>query len=171
MIWPQRAWLAGVIFWVSLAFAVACSAWWVLSNQETAMAIIKSGYAVSALLVVIAVIIAWMQWRAPAETESKPRVESQSNPTPQPTFDAASSGSISAKKFEMSGDIHQLFPGGFAKAETGGQIILDESRVVSRPRIEYPPPDGRYSSLTNPQLSEKLRQSANLLREASSRAR
>ena len=51
MRWPQHAWLAGVIFWLALAFALGCSGWWILSNREMAMAVIKSGYSVAALLV------------------------------------------------------------------------------------------------------------------------
>jgi hypothetical protein len=62
--YPQHAWLAGVIFWLSFAVAVASSAWWVFSNPDTTMAIIRSGYTVAGLLVVVAGLVAWMQRRA-----------------------------------------------------------------------------------------------------------
>lgn len=168
MRWPQHAWLAGVIFWLSLAFALICSAWWILSNQETAMFVIRSGYSVAALLVVLAILVAWMQWRSTDASPLAQNASSESKNASPLTFDASTGGRISANKMQMTGRI----PFNFAKADTGGQIIMDGASIQGLPEqanIEFPPPNGSHSSLSNDDLKKALLKSADRIRKAKTR--
>lgn len=172
MRWPQHVWIAGVIFWLSLAFALGCSAWWILSNQETAMFVIRSGYSVSALLVVLAGLVGWMEWRAAdaAPSLTPPVAAGQQDHVPL-TLDASTGGKISANKMEMTGFI----PGNFAKAATGGQIIMDGAKIAglserSINNVEFPPPNGTHAGLSNKDLSKGILQSAEKLRRATNRS-
>jgi hypothetical protein len=167
MRWPQHAWIAGVIFWLSLAFALSCSGWWILSNQETTMAIIRSGYSVAVLLVALAGLVAWMQWRAADITPvSSPNVTVPPNKDgPRPVFDASTFGKIDAENMRATGPL----PPGLAKADQGGQINFKGStlNVVhdGSVNIAFPPPDGTYSALSVSELSTRLAATAKELRE------
>ena len=110
--WPQHTWIAGVIFWLSLVFALVCSAWWILSNQETVMVIIRSGYSVAALLVALGVLVAWMQWRTPATLPAAKGAPDNAS-QPRPVFDNSSTGTTDISGATFNGTP----PPGFVKNE------------------------------------------------------
>jgi hypothetical protein len=83
-------------------------------------------------------------------------------------FESLSEGKISAEKMTINGPL----PQGFARAETGGQIILNGTSVNVVPdqlNIAFPPPDGTNTKLSNREIGERLQLAAKEFRDHSTR--
>ncbi len=108
MRWPEHKWLAGVIFWVSGAFALVCLAWWTTSNRETVMAIFEPRNFIAFGLLVAVVAFGYQQIQTPKSVEEAPPVKPTQSAVPAaPTQPALGSVLIPAKYYS-SGDKERI---------------------------------------------------------------
>jgi hypothetical protein len=78
-------------------------------------------------------------------------------------FESLSGGKISGQGMTVHGQL----PPGFARTETGGQIILDKSNINVVPSLNFAfiPPDGTLKALSKNELHNRLLSIAQKLRE------
>lgn len=178
---PEYRWIFECIVYLSVAAAVVLiviACWSGRGKIKSRIRMIDPWHIIAVGLAIAVCGVLWQQTRgAPTKTDttvvgstplpSDPKIPATSN-----TFSASTGGIISAKKVDGIG----VLPSNFARADTGGQIILDGSKATAVPRpvrpdsdVEYPPRDGTYKNLSDAELSERLRQSAKMFREASNR--
>lgn len=65
MKWPQHAWIAGLVFWLSCAIAVFAGLWWMASNAESVMGILTPRNFIGLGLFVAISAFAYQQMKPP----------------------------------------------------------------------------------------------------------